>query len=458
MKFAKRLFTTLLFPAIAVLSFSSCKEDDLKPSSEILEINEFIWENMNDLYLWNDFIPQNLDKTNEFDPESYFKKLLYKPSDKWSYITDDYQALINSFKGIEKSFGHNFKLFQLPGTSNIIGIVKYVVPNSPADLASIVRGDVFYKINGLTLKPDNYYDLLFENDSYTLSFGEFDENGQLAFKDDKSLSAIVLTENPIFINKTIGFEGTNIGYLAYNQFIMDFNDQLISVFNQFKSDGITDLVLDFRYNPGGTKYTAVLLSSMIAPSSVIQNDEIFSRTFWNDEFQEYWLEEEGEESPNLVTKFMTTEVNLNLERIYILTTSNSASASELVINCLNPYMEVIIVGEENTRGKYVGSITVHDEETSHGWALQPIVMKAANVDGISDYSDGFAPHYVVEDDFNAELGSLSEDMLAKSVELITGKTPSDPARIARSNIPKNMIEILNPEVEEKQRMYFDIVK
>jgi C-terminal processing protease CtpA/Prc len=440
------------------LIFTACQEDEVRPSAKTIEINEFIWKSMNDVYLWNDFIPQNIDRTREFDSESYFEKLLFKPTDKWSFITDDHAALLNKFKGIEKSFGHNFKLFQLPGSNSIVGIIKYVVSNSPADLADIERGDVFYKVNGIALKSDNYYDLLFDSDSYTLSFGEFVDDGQLAFKEEKSLSAIIMTENPIFINKTLDIEGTKIGYLAYNQFITDFNDQLISVFEQFKGDGIQDLVLDLRYNPGGTKYTAVLLSSMIAPAPVIENNEIYSRTFWNEGVQDYWIQEEGEESPNLVTKFMTPEVNLNLDRVYILTTSNSASASELLINCLDPYMEVILVGAENTRGKYVGSITVHDEETSHDWAIQPIVMKVANVDGVTDYSSGFAPHFIVDDDFNAELGGVYEDMFAKSIELITGKTFTDPARIAKPLIPENMIAIPNPKVEEKQRLYFDIVK
>ncbi|MCK5368056.1 MAG: hypothetical protein KAQ62_05870, partial [Cyclobacteriaceae bacterium] len=163
----------LLIPLLLILLFSSCKDEDINPSSGTLEINNFIWENMNDMYLWDDFIPQNIDITNEFDPKQYFEKLLFKPTDRWSYITDDHQALINSFKGIEKTFGHNFKLFLLPGSNDVVGVVKYVVPNSPADKANIGRGDVFYKVNGTTITTSNYRDLLFGIDSYNLSFGEF---------------------------------------------------------------------------------------------------------------------------------------------------------------------------------------------------------------------------------------------------------------------------------------------
>lgn len=455
MKLRSKSIAFLIIPLLLFFLFSSCKDEDINPSQGILDINNFIWENMNEMYLWDDFIPQNIDITNEFDPKQYFEKLLFKPTDRWSYITDDRQALVNSFKGIDKTFGHNFKLFLLPGSNDVVGIVKYVVPDSPADKANIGRGDVFYKVNGTTIISSNYRELLFEKDHYNLSFGEFNQEGQISHIEDKSLSAVVITENPILIHKTIDFEGDKIGYLSYNQFIVDFNVSLVSVFQEFKNDGISNLVLDLRYNPGGSISTAKLLSSMIAPASVVQNNEVFSRLIWNEKVTEFIINEEGEESDNLISKFITPEVNLNLDRIYILITSNSASASELVINSLNPYMEVILIGEDNTTGKYVGSITISDEEGNHDWAMQPIVLKTANANGITDYINGFAPHYLVKDDFDAELGTLGEDMLAKSIELITGKTVTEPARIASSRIPKNMQSIIDERVVRKQNMYFD---
>lgn len=444
-----------LIPSLLIFLFSSCKDEDLKPSQGTLEINDFIWENMNEMYLWDDFIPQNIDITNEFDPNQYFEKLLFKPTDRWSFITDDHQSLINSLRGIDKTFGHNFKLFLLPGSNDVVGIVKYVVPDSPADIANISRGNVFYKVNGTTITSSNYRELLFEKDNYTLSFGEFNVEGQITHIEDKSLSSVVITENPILIHKTIDFEGDKIGYLSYSQFIVDFNDSLVNVFQEFKNDGISDLVLDLRYNPGGSINTAKLLSSMIAPSSVIQNNEVFSRLIWNEKVTDFIINDEGEESDNLVSKFITPEVNLNLDRIYILISSNSASASELVINSLNPFMDVILIGENNTTGKYVGSITISDEKGNHNWAMQPIVLKTANANGVTDYINGFAPDFIVKDDFDAELGTLAEDMLAKSIELITGKIVTEPARIASSAIPGNMHSIIIESDVKKQNMYFD---
>jgi hypothetical protein len=432
--------------------FFSCEKEEIKPSPETLAINDFIWENLNQYYLWEDNIPQNINRKQEFDSKAYFEKLLFKPTDRWSFITEDYDGLINSFKGIEESFGHNFKLFLLSGTSNVVGVVKYVIPDSPADVAGIKRGDLFYKVNGISLTANNYLELLFENSSYTLSFGTYNFEGQIEPVRDVPLTSVVISENPIYTSKTIDFEGYSIGYLAYNQFIADYNDSLIKVMNKFKTDGISDLVLDLRYNPGGSITTAILLSSMIAPASATQNNDVYSRLVWNEQINKYFLDMEGEESNNLISRFVTPEVSLDLQKVYVLVSSNTASASEMVINCLDPYMDVIVIGDENTSGKYAGSITLRAEDTDfENWAMQPIVLKTANVLGISDYDNGFSPEFIVEDDFNAELGTLEEDMLAKAVELITGISIGEPARVA-SDIPLRNARPILTEIESRKQL------
>jgi carboxyl-terminal processing protease len=447
----------LMAVTFVALTLNSCKDEEVKPSSEVLTINNFIWETLNEVYLWDDQIPQNINRNQEFNSEAYFEKLLFKPTDRWSFITNDYEGLVNRLKGIEESFGHNFNLFKLPGVNDVIGVVKYVIPGSPADDAGIKRGDIFYKVNGMAINTTNYRELLYDVKSYTLSFGAFDQAGQLTTTDEVLLTSTIISEDPVHIHKTIEFEGAKIGYLSYNQFIADYNDALVRVMQEFKTDGISELVLDLRYNPGGSITTAILLSSMIAPANVSQNNEVFSRLIWNEFVSRYWLDAEGEDSDNLISRFVTPEVSLDLQRVYILVTSNTASASELVINCLDPYMEVVVIGSENTTGKYVGSITYQAKNTDwDNWAVQPIVLKTANANGISDYSDGFAPEFTVEDDFDAELGSLNENMLATAVELITGVTINEPARVSPSYFPKNTTTIHPDQEVRKQVMHLDL--
>lgn len=443
---------------VGLVFLFSCEKEEVKPTlpDETLTINNFIWENLKEVYLWEEFIPQNVFPEEEPDSKAFFEKLLFKPTDRWSFITEDYDALINSFKGIEESFGHNFKLFLIQETGNVIGVVKYVVPGSPADQAGIKRGDVFYKVNGITLTPGNYSELLFRNKSYTLSFGTYQENGVIEPLKDIPLTSVIISENPIYLSKTIEYEGYKIGYLAYNQFITEYNDSLVKVINTFRSDGISDLVLDLRYNPGGSISTAILLSSMIAPAAVSQNQEIYSRLIWNDFINDYFLEREGEESANLISRFVTPEVSLDLQTVYILVSSNTASASEMVINCLEPYMNVVVIGSENTTGKYVGSITIRADETEYeNWAMQPIVLKTANANGISDYVNGIAPVHMVSDDFGAELGSLDENMLARAIELITGFVISEPARMAARPFPKTAKTIKTPFESKKEILNMD---
>jgi carboxyl-terminal processing protease len=447
-----RLVLLVLWITLFVVS---CSEDEVKPSAEALAINNFVWDAMSQAYLWEKQLPQNIAIDQEFDPNAYFDKLLYKPLDRWSFITEDYEGLINSLKGVELSFGHNFQLFQISG-NQIIGIVQYTVPDSPADRAGIGRGDIFYQVNGATLNTSNYAELLFNNTSYTVTFGTFDQSGELTPTQSVALTAEVVAENPLHTHRTIDFEGYKIGYLSYNQFIPDYDDSLVSVVKQFSDDGVTELVLDLRYNPGGAISSAILLSSMIAPRAVADNNEVYSRLFWNDGLTEYLIAEQGEESPNLLSRFITPEVSLDLSRVFILITANTASASEQVINCLAPYMDVVLVGQDNTSGKYVGSITIRAEDTDwDNWAIQPIVTKSANADGVSDYFDGFAPDYEVDDDYNAALGSLDEDMLARAVELITGVGIIDPGRISNAYFP-SAGKIVMPQYErDRQRLYVD---
>ena len=204
-------------------------------------------------------------------------------------------------------------------------------------------------------------------------------------------------------------------------------------FGEFKNAGVQELILDFRYNGGGSILTSTYLASMIYGT---YTNQIYCVTQYNDKLDEYFRNKYGAEYFN--DRFESTIAgqdgaanvpinSLNLNRVYIITTSGSASASELVINGLKPSIDVVLVGE-NTHGKYVGSFTIKDYDDfgnlnpNHKWALQPITLKIANSLGVSDYVDGFAPNFYAEEDIANLLpfGDENEPMLKAALDAIAG--------------------------------------
>ena len=192
---------------------------------------------------------------------------------------------------------------------------------------------------------------------------------------------------------------------------------------------MNELVLDLRLNGGGLISSADLLSSLIVKNpnanNVIHQDE------WNANIKVKY--------PTLSnpTKFTVQPNNLNLDRLVVLTSNGTASASELVINSLRPYMDVVIIGQ-NTYGKNVGSITIKDDQTPARWAwgMQPIVLRTVNSKGESAYGTktGFTPNFVVSDNVYPfkPWGDESETLLKKALEVITGVPAEASASTSRS--------------------------
>ena len=199
-------------------------------------------------------------------------------------------------------------------------------------------------------------------------------------------------------------------------------------FGTLKTQGITDLVLDLRYNSGGSVLTATRLASMITGQ---YTGQIFAKQQWNNKINSYFETNNPEALKNNFTdKIGTTPINsLNLSKIYILTTKSTASASELVINGLKPYMEVVQIGDVTT-GKNVGSVTLYDSPTfgkdnrnpNHRYAMQPIVLKIVNAVGFGDYFSGLVPTYELKENLaNLDvLGNTTEPLLSTAIGKITG--------------------------------------
>ena len=452
---------------------SKDNDDNLIELNKDLEISDFVWKGLNDFYYWQANVPNLADSMIEnentytnfvsqnSDPESFFDLLLYS-KDRFSWMVDDYVAHENSLQGIVASNGMEFGLTrQCSGCEKLVAYVKYVHPNSDAIEKNILRGDFFTIVDGSNLTISNYKDLLYnDNMTYTITLSSFsDGNFTSTGRDILLTKQENFEKNPIHISKTIESGSNKIGYLMYNQFVKNYDDELNEIFANFKDNSITDLVLDLRYNRGGTISSCIVLSSLITGQF---NGKIFSKQNWNSKLNEYW----NEKDPNSLIDYFATSLDsgmalnsLNLEKLYVLTTSESASASELLINSLSSYIEIIQIGDTTT-GKNVGSITVYDwidndnnKNPNHKYAMQPIVLAIANSSGFSDYTDGLKPDYILKESISqlGVLGSPGETLFSKAMNLINGNGRSF---LNHDNLIENRVD--DPEMEQEQRLFLEI--
>jgi len=438
----KTAFKIAVLSFLAFFTFQSCEDMDDVPAPQNLEINDFIWKGLNLYYLWQADVPNladnrfaNQSELNNFlaqytKPEDLFDALrVDKSIDRFSWIVSDYNELEGMLQGTTKNDGMDFGLYyKSSGSNDIFGFVRYIIPNSDASTKNIKRGDIFYAVNGTQLTASNYQTLLLNAETYTLNLADYN-NGQIT-PNGKSvtLTKTELSENPIFLNKVIVNGTHKIGYLMYNGFYSNYDTQLNDAFASLKSQGVTDLVLDLRYNSGGSVQSATRLASMITGQFT---DKVFSKQRWNDKINAYFESEDPDALKNLFTSTIgSTPINsLNLTKIYILTTKSTASASELVINGLKPYIDVVQIGDITT-GKNVGSITIYDSPTfgkenrnpNHRYAMQPIVLKIVNASDFGDYFNGLTPTYSLKENLNnlGVLGDSAEPLLSTAIGKITG--------------------------------------
>lgn len=449
-----------LFVFVLFLGWSCNDDDDMTeiedPDLETLEIQDYIWGGLNIWYLWQPNVANLADDrfsteeeyveflNSEPVPEDFFESLLFQRGivDIDSYIVDDYVALENSKVGISKSNGVDFTLFRISSNSNdLLGSVQYISPDSDASGKDIRRGDIFIEVDGTQLTIENYRDLLFsDNDTYTLGLADVANGTLVPNGRSVELTKFEYNENPVYIYKTFEEGGRKIGYFMYNRFSGTYEQEMNQVFNFFQVEGITDLILDLRYNPGGFGYISEYLGSMITGQF---EGEIFSRDKWNPRIQaEFDAFDEELTIQRFPGKFRNGSdfTSLNLNKVHIIVTGSSASASELLIAALSPYINVTTVGSK-TYGKYTGSITLYDSDEyfnkegvnpNHFYAMQPLVLEYTNSQG-ENGKDGYDPDIERREDITnmGVLGDRNEPLLNTAMSDILGS----PAKFENFKIP-----------------------
>ncbi len=463
-RFLIKISLALLF-TIGIVGCANDYDDNPRSAS----VNDFIWKGLNQYYFWLEESPDLVDSRfssnseylnfiDAFTTEDLFEHLVVdRTIDRFSVLFSDYTLLEQALTGNTDSNGLDYELRYVNGSSTeLFGWVRYIMPNSDASTKNIQRGDVFYAVNGTSLTVDNYKSLLGQN-SYTLNLADLNAGVVTPNGESVALTKTAYSENPVLIRKVFPEGSKNIGYLLYNGFYSSYETELNQAFAYFQSQNVTHLILDLRYNSGGSVNTATRLASMITGQF---NGQVFAKQQWNYKIEDYY----SSSPESLLNRFTSSIGNggainsLNLDKVYVLTSNRTASASELVINGLEPYIDVIQIGDA-TVGKNVGSITLYDSPTfqkqnvnpSHKYAMQPIVLKIANANDFSDYVNGLNPDVSqVEDIENlGVLGETSDPLLntALNYVIINGRFSIQQPRFNYAKLEeKTLHQLLDEEM------------
>lgn len=384
------------------------------------------WADRN--YLWFNEIPTNFYMADFTSTLDYFDKLKTpattasgKPKDQFhfTYTTAEWNALSTASQ--ETGYGVTWaaNASKAPRT----WIVAAVEPNSPAASAGLQRGDMLATVDGVDFVNTNTdagidtinAGLYPTHSGETHRFGL--KRGGIAV--DVSLSAAVVTSASVQNAKVIDTPTGKVAYLTFNDFNATAEKQLIDAFTLFQGQGVSDLVIDMRYNGGGLLGIAAELGYMVAgPASA---NKTFERLIYNSKTAPdapftFATKAYGFSAPNAVSSGQALPY-LGLKHVTVLTTNDTCSASESVINGLRGIdVQVDIVGGA-TCGKPYGFTPVDNCGTTYF----SIEFQGVNAKNFGDYADGFAPTCTVADDFAHGPGDTSEGLLAAALAYRTGK-------------------------------------
>ena len=428
----------LLYISALLLVFSACKKtvepingfnynSNTGSTTSDSAANVFIYGAMKDYYLWADQMPSLSSTAINIKPIDYFYTLLYgyDTIDRFSWMDTSATNLTNQLNGINTVLGIKYSAFYADlSQNNVVFSISYVLKGSAAEAAGLKRGDFIYKVDGKQITVSNYQSIL-QNQTLSLELATYANNVFTGTGKTISITKTTLQTNPILKDTVVEWGGKKVGYLTYIQFLNSFDDSLRAVFTRFKnykSTGIDELVLDLRFNGGGYVVSSDLLTSLIVKDLPSKVGTVMNKKVYNNAYTAV-LKKETNSDQYFFTNFKSESANLGkLNRVFILTSPGTASASELVINNLKPFMDVILVGE-HTYGKNVGSFTITDSKQRWTFGLQPITFKTVNSKDESNYGtvNGFTPDYVLKDNVIPfkPLGDPSETYLGKALSIIS---------------------------------------
>lgn len=435
---ARNLLIVLAGLLVMPLYFGGCAVDRWEAYAGRTQTDRWIDDTMRVWYYWKQDIPHTNDLNYFSPPFEFFASVLSEQDGKDGQPFSTIDSLdAPATRGVPSTdYGYGFQYTTNHVEDNDTALyarLLYVSPDSPAGEAGLERGDWILEMDGEPITENNY-SRLNGGEGITLTVGYYDaaQDTILAYAEPQTLApARTFYDNPVHYRNVYVSGSKRVGYLEYNHFTggltessTEYDDDLREAFSYFATEQVNEFVLDLRYNNGGQLSCASLLCAMLAPSSAL------GQTLAYLEFNESIGEQEMVFDESLIQG----GANLNLSRLYVLTSTETASASEMLINCLKPYMEVVLVGG-TTVGKNVASRAFVNEELM--LEMRPIVCKLYNADRESEYAEGFTADVSVDENGDMArflpFGNPDELMLYTALNLING-TQSETQQAAAQTV------------------------
>lgn len=379
--------------AIIAVSFSSCKKEKTEPespfSSERLAM-KFVQDVMKEYYYWNKTAPYP-NYMNYTDIYKFFDASLVK-QDRWSWMTDG-ETYMAEETGVYTSYGASLGQ-AIEYYKDYTVYIRYVYKDSPFDKAGITRGWAIEKINGVavrTLVTNGTFNTEFNKDGNTFTFKDTKGNEREIKINKSTIQATSVLISKVFDKTDYNWLSQPVGYINYLTFNQNMTNEVKEAVAKVKQSGAKHLILDLRYNGGGSLKASALLASLIANKGC--DGKVLVQTKHN---SKYSLLDQKKES---TYKIERTSESLDLDDIYVISGKGTASASEIIINGLKPLMNVIQVGQ-TTYGKPNGMYVLQYPEKVKmpEYVFLPICFYSVNSLGKGDYDNGLAP-----DNYRADL-------------------------------------------------------
>jgi carboxyl-terminal processing protease len=410
----KGLFTAAL---AGLTLLQACKKNDLSNnltptptpttgSTSASALKDTAIADARDIYLWYNQIPSTFNAQTYSDPNTIMEAVrqysnepgFSAPVDKWSFgmKQTDWDNLSN---GVSGDFGMSVFFFKEGDLR-----VKSVERSSPAGLAGIRRGWRITKINGSTNIATSNADFI-SNAVWSSQTGTFTFTKPDGSSVDLNLAAASYKEHPVYLDSIYNVGSKKVGYFSFNSFLGDTTElynEFSRVFSKFAAANINDLVVDLRYNGGGYVTVQQKLADWLVPAS--GNGQLMMKEQFNDKYTQYNS-----------TDYFQKLGSLNLSRIYFIVSHNTASASELLINNLKPFVDVQLVGPSKTYGKPVGFFPIPVGD----WYIFPVSFRSTNKNGQGNYFNGMDLNSTVSDGLDKDWGDVTETCLQSALSNIS---------------------------------------